>query len=148
MSLRTAVTKRLGLTYPIIQAPMAGGTTTADLVAAVCEAGALGFIGAAYLAPAQIAEASREVRARTSRPFGMNLFAPAPAPAIQTIQKDASRGLERLMPFHTDMGLPAPAIPAPAADRFNEQLAAILETEASVFSFTFGVPPPNAIESV
>ena len=51
-----------------------------DLVAAVCEAGALGFMGAAYLTPPQIIEVSREVRARTSRPFGINLFAPLPAP--------------------------------------------------------------------
>src|SRR5262245_12933624 len=76
----TALTQRLGFDYPIIQAPLAGGGDTPALVAAVCEAGALGFIGAAYLTPAQIVEAARAVRARTARPFGINLFAPLPAP--------------------------------------------------------------------
>jgi len=37
----------------IIQAPMAGGGDTPRLVAAVCEAGALGTIGAGYLSPEQ-----------------------------------------------------------------------------------------------
>ena len=35
--------------YPIIQAPMAGGVTSPDLVAAVFNAGALGSLGAALL---------------------------------------------------------------------------------------------------
>ena len=42
----------LGISHPIIQAPMAGGTTTPELVAAVSNAGALGSVGAAYLTAA------------------------------------------------------------------------------------------------
>lgn len=38
MKWRTTLTNRLGLTHPVIQAPMAGATTP-ELVAAVCEAG-------------------------------------------------------------------------------------------------------------
>jgi len=57
-------------------------------VAAVCEAGALGCIGAAYLTPAQIVEAAQAVRARTARPFGIDLFAPLPAPALGAVQRD------------------------------------------------------------
>jgi NAD(P)H-dependent flavin oxidoreductase YrpB (nitropropane dioxygenase family) len=37
----------------IIEAPMAGGGETPRLVAAVCEAGALGTIGAGHLSPEQ-----------------------------------------------------------------------------------------------
>ena len=36
----------LVIRYPIIQAPMAGGGDTPELVAAVCEAGALGATSA------------------------------------------------------------------------------------------------------
>ncbi len=45
-------------------------------MAVVCEMGALGLIGAAYLTPPQIIEASRTVWAQTTRPFGTNLIAP------------------------------------------------------------------------
>ena len=37
--LRTELTRLLGLQYPIVQAPMAGGPTTPDLVAEVSAAG-------------------------------------------------------------------------------------------------------------
>ncbi len=142
MPCQTALTQRLRLTHPIIQAPMAGGATTVELVAAVCEAGALGFIGAAILPPPQIIEVSRELRARTSRPFGINLFASLPGPDEP---RDAGPALKLLSPFHAELGLPPPTVPVLADDPFNEQLAAVLECGASVFSFTFGILPANAI---
>jgi len=141
----TALTQRLGLRHPIIQAPLAGGGDTPELVAAVGETGALGFIGAAYLTPAQIVEASRAVRARTARPFGINLFAPLPAPEAP---RDPGLALERIAPFHAELGLPAPALPAAGGHPFDEQLAAALESGASVFSFTFGILPAGAIEAI
>ncbi len=145
MPFQTVLMRQLRLAHPIIQAPMAGGATTVDLVAAVCEAGALGSLGAAYLAPAQIIEMSREVRARTSRPFGINLFAPLPAPDEPT---EPGPALERLAPFHAELALPSPTLPVLTADTFSEQLAAALESGASVFSFTFGILPAPAIEAI
>jgi nitronate monooxygenase len=145
MVCQTVLMQRLRLTHPIIQAPMAGGATTVGLVAAVCEAGALGFIGAAYLTPPQIVEVSRELRARTSRPFGINLFAPLPAPDEP---RDPGPALERLAPFHAELGLPPPTVPALAGNPFSDQLAAALESGASVFSFTFGILPASAIEAI
>jgi nitronate monooxygenase len=133
------------LSHPIIQAPMAGGATTVDLVTAVCEAGALGFIGAAYLTPPQIADVSRALRARTARPFGINLFAPLPAPEPP---RDSAPALERVAPYHAELGLPPPTLPASTGDPFREQLAAALESGASVFSFTFGILPARAIEAI
>jgi nitronate monooxygenase len=145
MPLQTVLTQRLGLSHPIIQAPMAGGATTVDLVTAVCEAGALGFIGAAYLTPPQIADVSRALRARTARPFGINLFAPLPAPEPP---RDSAPALERVAPYHAELGLPPPTLPASTGDPFREQLAAALESGASVFSFTFGILPARAIEAI
>ncbi len=145
MAIKTILTERLGLLHPILQAPMAGGATTAGLVAAVCEAGALGSIGAAYMTPEQILETAHAVRARTARPFGINLFAPLPAPAPP---KDPRAALERLAPFHAALGLPAPALPELQGSPFDAQLAACLESGAAVFSFTFGLVPASAIEAI
>ena len=149
MPFQTALTRRLGLSHPVIQAPMAGGATTVDLVTAVSEAGALGFLGAAYTTPPQIAEFARAVRARTSRPFGVNLFAPTPA-APEPSADHGRAALERIAPFHAELGLPPPTLPpppSPGGDPFGAQLAAILESGAAVFSFTFGIPPADAIEA-
>ena len=145
MPFENALMRRLKLAHPIIQAPLAGGGDTPALVAAVGEAGALGFIGAAYLTPPQIVEAARAVRARTARPFGVNLFVPLPAPEAP---RDPRPALERVAPFYAELGLPAPALPAGGRQSFDEQLAAALESGASVFSFTFGVLPAPAIAAV
>jgi nitronate monooxygenase len=145
MSIQTALTKRLGMTYPIFQAPLAGGGDTPALVAAVCEAGGLGFIGAAYLNPEQIGEVARNVQAQTSRPFGINLFAPVPMPDPPENPQPA---LERVAPFFAELGLEPPVVPAPARDSFNQQLIAALESGAAVFSFTVGILPKSAIEAI
>jgi nitronate monooxygenase len=145
MVCQTVLMQRLGLAHPIIQAPMAGGATTPDLVAAVCEAGALGFIGAAYLQPSQIREASQAVRARTTRPFGINLFTPLPEPEPPA---DVRPALARLAPFHAELGLPEPTLAVPTTYNFDEQLAAALGSGASVFSFTFGVLPAGAMRAI
>jgi nitronate monooxygenase len=68
---KAGLSKRLGIEHPIIQAPMAGGPTTAELVAAVSNAGGLGSLGAAYLTPDQIAEDScRLARQHVQTGFG------------------------------------------------------------------------------
>lgn len=142
MPLSTVLTRKLGIVHPIIQAPMAGGGDTPALVAAVGEAGAIGTIGAAYLAPAQILETAKAVREATKRPFGINLFAPLPAP----IPPDSyAAAIERLMPYYTELGLPPPPPPSAPAYSFEDQLKAVLETGAAFFSFAFAPVPAPAI---
>jgi Nitronate monooxygenase len=141
----SALVRRLGIEHPIIQAPMAGGATTVDLVAAVCRARALGFLGCAYSSPEVIRETAAAVRARTDRPFGLNLFAPQPTPDASG---DAGRMVELLQGVHAELSIAPPSVPAPSDLAFVDQLEAVLETDASVFSFTFGLLPPGAVEEI
>jgi nitronate monooxygenase len=145
MPIATELTNRLKLVHPIIQAPMAGGGDTPRLVAAVSEAGGLGSIGAAYLTAQQIAETGRTVRSLTSRPFGINLFAPQRASPTPS---DARRALDRVAPFYAELGLPPPSPPVPPRDTFLEQVAACLEIGATVFSFTLGTIPDEAVQAM
>lgn len=131
--------------HPIIQAPLAGGGDTPELVAAVSNAGGLGFIGAAYLSPEQIVQMARAVKSQTTRPFGINLFAPS-APAAPSISPDVA--MQRVAPYFAELGLPAPTLPSSPSFTFSDQLAAALETGASVFSFTFGLLPHEAMQSL
>ncbi|MGZ4135725.1 MAG: nitronate monooxygenase, partial [Tumebacillaceae bacterium] len=55
------VTEMLGIEYPILLGPMAGGTSTPQLVAAVSNAGGLGSFGGGYLTPEQLRQAIREI---------------------------------------------------------------------------------------
>ncbi|MCW3473378.1 NAD(P)H-dependent flavin oxidoreductase [Limobrevibacterium gyesilva] len=126
-----------GTTYPIIQAPMAGGTTTPALVAAVSNAGALGSLGAAYMTPAQIRDTVAEIRRLTDRPFAVNLFAGGHDSPHDV---DPTAMLAILARHHEALGLQRPTMPAWPADRFPEQFEAVLEARPAIFSFTFGLP--------
>lgn len=145
MSLNTILMQRLGLAHPIVQAPMAGGGDTPRLVAAVSNAGAIGFIGAAYLTPEQIHTVAAEVRAQTSRPFGINLF--APVPAGKPVEKPETM-LERVAPYFAELNLPVPSLPKPVPNSFMEQLTAALDCGAACFSFTFGDLPADAVRAI
>src|SRR5512142_871503 len=96
--------RALGVEQPVVLAPLGGGPSTPELVAAVSDAGGLGILGAPYLSPDEIRAAAARIRARTARPFGVNLFAggrPRAAPAA-----DAGPMLALLAPIHARLGLP------------------------------------------
>jgi nitronate monooxygenase len=135
----------LSLTHPILLAPLGGGPSTPELVAAVSSAGGFGWLAAPYLAPDAIREAVRKLRALTSRPFGVNLFAggwsrerPAEAP----------EPLSFIARYHARLGLPPPALPDVPPDPFPAQLEVVLDARPAAFSFTFGIPPPEAMEAL
>jgi nitronate monooxygenase len=124
------------LIHPLIQAPMAGGATSAELVAAVSSAGALGSLAAPLLDPQTIIAQSARIRALTTRPFAINLFVqqiPQPEPAVID---HAIRLLEPVwQPFGWD-GLP---IPQKWCEDFDAQLEALIEIRPAAASFTFGI---------
>jgi len=133
---------RLGLETPIIQAPMGGGFTTAELVSAVCEAGGLGSIGAPYLQPEAIAAEAAAVRRLTDRPFALNLFVfDPPAPS----DDEVARAARALAPICDELGLPQPSLSGPTHPDIPAQIEAVLEARPAVFSFTFGIPPPDVL---
>ena len=129
------------LELPIVLAPLAGGPSRPALVAAACEAGAFGFLASGYLTPAQLEEQLRELRSRTRRPFGVNVFTPAAhasdpahyAPYVEEIRRWAGR-----------RGLPV-GEPAFDDDGYSGKLELLGRDPAAVVSFTFGMPGRDVI---
>ncbi len=141
--METALTRRLGIVHPIWQAPMGGGPSTPALAAAVSNAGGLGSLAGGYLSPDQLRREVAATRALTDRPFAVNLFAGGhDARAHRT----GARMLALLAPLHAALQLPAPALPPLPPDRFEAQVAAVLESPPAVVSFTFGIPPRAVVE--
>ncbi|MGH8727461.1 MAG: NAD(P)H-dependent flavin oxidoreductase, partial [Burkholderiales bacterium] len=131
---------RFGVAHPIIQAPMAGGATTTELVSAVCNAGALGSLAAALFPPQKILDSIAALRAVTDRPFNVNLFVlDAPRADEPEIAARITRAEELLAPIRRELGLADRKTPAKFCERFEDQLAAVLEAAPAVVSFTFGV---------
>lgn len=73
MALRTRLTELLGIEHPIIQGGMAW-TATAELAAAVSNAGGVGIIGAGHMPTDLLREQIRNAKAATDKPFGVNLM--------------------------------------------------------------------------
>ncbi|APA86047.1 nitronate monooxygenase [Paraburkholderia sprentiae WSM5005] len=132
----TQFAERFRLRVPVVQAPMAGGATTPALVAAVSNAGGLGFLAGAALSPERIASEVAAIRALTDRPFGVNLFVLDPAsPDEATVR----RALDAIDPLRADLGLPPGQPLARYAPDFRAQLETLIELRVPVAGFTFGL---------
>jgi nitronate monooxygenase len=145
--LATPLSEALGLRLPVIQAPMAGGPSSAELVAACSAAGILGSFGFAYTQPEEMKKQCAAVRAKTDRPFMINLFvAPQPAP-IDAVHQSAA--LAALAPWYAEMELPPPQ-PAqpPYAPDLEAQLAAVAEIRPAVFTAHLGELDPKWVREL
>ncbi|WCT75442.1 nitronate monooxygenase [Sphingomonas naphthae] len=137
----------LGLTLPLIQAPMAGVSTPA-LAAAVSNAGALGSIGVGATDAAGARAMIGEVRARTDRPFNVNLF--VHGPATPDPAREAA-WLAALRPVFAEYGAAPPATLRTIYRSLAEDaamLAMLVEIAPPVVSFHFGLPPAGAVAAL
>lgn len=141
----TDLTRMLNIRYPILQAGMAGGPTTPALVAAVSNAGGLGHLGAAYLTPEQLRGVIREIKQLTDHPFGVNLFVPAQPQVSETSMKHMTEQLNR---HRAALGIEQNPTLGKVSESFEEQFQVLLEEKVPVFSFTFGIPPEDMIQSI
>jgi nitronate monooxygenase len=128
----------LGVHLPVIQAPMAGGATTPELVSAVSNAGALGFLAAATLSPKDIELQAAAIRVLTRRPFGINLFILPDHPVSDL--SEINQAWAQTRPFRSALEMPEELQPPTKyAEVFTDQLAALIVAKPAVASFTFGI---------
>ena len=136
-SLSTPLCDLLGVRYPLIQAPMAGGWTTPELVSSVVDAGGFGVLAGARVSPEKLREDIRAVKARTDKSFGVNFLLAPPEPGnrdVEVVQRflDGFREELGLPPGEVDLTLP----PSPLA----EQLEVVFEERVPVLSTALGDP--------
>jgi NAD(P)H-dependent flavin oxidoreductase YrpB (nitropropane dioxygenase family) len=135
----------LGVTLPVLAAPMAGGPSTPELVIAAAKAGSLGFLAAGYKTPALLAGQIAAVRGRTSA-FGVNLFAPNPIPVdpaefrryAAAIQPEADKYGLRLIDSE----------PVEDDDSWAAKVDLLLADPVPVVSFTFGIPDSAVVRAL
>ncbi|MEU7753889.1 nitronate monooxygenase [Micromonospora sp. NPDC049101] len=124
------------LRHPIVAAPMAGGPSTPALVAAVSAAGGLGFLAAGMIDTERLTADIAQVRARTDRPFGVNVFLPDPGGVDEAAVRAYA---ERLAPQAAARGVRL-GEPVGGDDAYPEKVAALLADPVGVVSFVFGLP--------
>ncbi|WP_152040572.1 NAD(P)H-dependent flavin oxidoreductase [Salinigranum salinum] len=84
-SLRTPLTRHLGLDVPIVQAPI-GSATSPELAAAVSEAGGLGTLAVTWRDPDAVPETVAATRERTDGPVGTNVVVDPDATATPAVE--------------------------------------------------------------
>lgn len=134
----------LGVTLPVLAAPMAGGPTTADLVVAAAGAGSMGFVAGGYRTADGLAAQVHEVRTRTSR-FGVNLFVPAPVPVDRAAY---ARYRDRLRPEAERLGVELPGEPVEDDDAWRDKLDLLLADPVPVVTLTFAIPDRAAVDAL
>jgi enoyl-[acyl-carrier protein] reductase II len=120
--LKTDICELFGIEYPIVQGGMAH-LATAELAAAVSNAGGLGIIGGGAPEPDWMREQIRITRQKTDKPFGVNivLIAPKAEQIIEVILEEGAKVVT------TGAGNPGPYIP-----RFKEAGIMVMPVVASV----------------
>ena len=135
-----------GLELPVIQAPMAG-VQDSVLALAVSEAGGLGSLPAAMLAPDELARQLSLLAAGTARPWNVNFFAHTPPPP-DPAREAAWRA--RLAPYFREFAIDPAGIPAgPGRQPFDARAAELVEQfRPAVVSFHFGLPADELLARV
>src|SRR5262252_8510537 len=140
-----ALTERLNLKWPILQAPM-GSASTPALAAAVSNAGGLGGLGMWGRSADQAARRIAGFRQQSGGSLNVNYpiwpnsrYAPEASAAMR----------QRLQVQYDAHGLgPVPEPAGEVSDVGPEHLALLLETKPEVVSFHFGLPDPDVIRAL
>lgn len=134
----------LGISLPIVQAPMAGAQGSA-LAIAVSNAGGLGSLPCAMLGTEAMRKEIAAVREQTDKPFNVNFFChtqPEASPERETAWRTV------LSPYYREFGIDPGSIPAgPGRLPFSDAAADVLdEFKPAVVSFHFGLPSDQLLE--
>ncbi|MCY8532727.1 nitronate monooxygenase [Bacillus vallismortis] len=135
--------KTLSLTIPVIQAPMAGGLVTPDLAAAVSNEGALGSLASGYLSPDMLEKQVVDMQQLTDRAFQVNVFVPE---SRKEPDEDSVETWKNRIPFAEQ----APPFSSEEEEweDFHKKISIIMKYNVKACSFTFGIPPDEAIQAL
>jgi nitronate monooxygenase len=127
-----------------VGAPLAGGPSTAELAAAVSEAGGLGFLAAGYRTVEELERELARVRDLTSRPFGVNLF----YPVREQVDGAAIAAYAACLRDEGERYGVEPGEPRWSDDGWDAKLELVAREPPAVVSFTFGCPTREVVESL
>lgn len=141
------IAQRLGLRYPLIQAPMAG-TSTPTLAAAVSEAGGLGSIAVGAVDAAAARAMIADLRAKTDRPFNVNAFVHRRAARSPAAER---AWIAAIAPLFRRFAAEPPADLREIYRSLNDDpdmLGVLVEAAPAMVSFHFGLPSPEAVAAL
>ena len=110
----------LGTRHPIVQGPFGSGLSSLDLAACVSNAGGLGSFGVHHLEPPAIEATIAALRARTTRPFAVNLWVSThDVPEVEITAQRWDAATAWLAPYYAELGVDPPARPERFSPTFD-----------------------------
>lgn len=147
MNNSNAFLQRLGLRYPIIQAPMAV-VSTPELAAAVSEAGGLGSLALGASSVEQAKALIVQTQALTKKAFNVNVFCHlTPKRNVENEQAWVEYLAPKFSQFNTQPPEQLTEIYQSFLDN-PEMLALFLELKPAVVSFHFNVPTADVVQKL
>lgn len=132
----------LHIEVPIIQAGMAGGITTPELVAEVANQGGMGTIGAGYMSDIDLKETIQQTKALTDKPFAVNVF----TDNLEAFSSKVGDMQQFLDHYRQELDLEAGARSVKVNDYLQEKIYCILNENVPIVSTAFGVLSSMLIE--
>lgn len=135
------------LSSRVVAAPMAGGPTTPELVAAAASAGGVGQLAAGYLTPDKVRADIAAVRAAGTEVFGVNIFVPEPEPVNS---ENLARYRAELVPYARSLGVTLPDVDdlGDDDDHFDAKIRLVCDERVPLVSFAFGCPRPEVVDEL
>ncbi|EFK36674.1 Nitronate monooxygenase [Chryseobacterium gleum] len=143
------ISKKLGIKYPVIQAPMFG-VSTVQMAVAAAQAGCLGSLALADLSADQSVELIRETKKLTDKPFAANIFVhyiPAVTDALKEKYSKTRQFIEQLA-RENSIQVQLPDLDAIGINSYHEQVDAIIQEGCKILSFTFGNLDDQSIQKL
>ena len=132
---RRALCDLLGIEHPIIQAPMAGAST-AELAAAVSNAGALGGFGGTNFSPDELRQVIRAIRRQDRQAVHHQSLSRSHHALYPRRRHEAALKLA-LAPVHAELRAGEVPDPVDLFGRFDSQVAVVIEERVPVLSNPF-----------
>ncbi len=143
------ISKKLGIQYPVIQAPMFG-VSTVQMVEAAAKAGCLGSLALADLSADQSVQLIRETQKITDQPFAVNIFVhhiPEVTDALKEKFVKTRQFIEQLA-RENNIEAELPDLEAITISSYHEQVDVIIEENCKILSFTFGNLDDESIQKL
>lgn len=132
------------LDRPVIGAPMAGGPSTPGLVAALTNAGGMGFLAGGYKTPQQLADQITATRKLTEGPIGVNLF----VVSANDVDEDELEAYRQELKYYADRYGIEVGAQKWDDDAWSGKLEVIKDLKPDVVSFTFDCPEADVLNGL
>ncbi|BAP30267.1 putative 2-nitropropane dioxygenase [Chryseobacterium sp. StRB126] len=143
------ISKKLGVKYPVIQAPMFGASTV-QMVTAASRADCLGSLALADLSADESIELIRETKKLTDKPFAANIFVHHIPEITEDLKEKFVQTRQFLGQLAKDNGIEVslPDLEELKVRSYHELVDAIIEENCKILSFTFGNLDDQSIQKL